>query len=201
MTYEYNVWGSRYGGEHTIGTIPKNVAKYWLEKGQDAFKEYMFAGYWEDDKEELNKTIPKEYQIDKYWHDLDDIDHIDTVEFESSNVLIVTDAKTGETVAEINMTDDKLGAVCNAESDAYENDEELFDGKKVIVYGQSFEKGGFNFENLVIDEPFDESKVKFDVSIWDDLKLVDAVNYGDDITLNVEGGDTTGKSMAMWIDD
>ena len=201
MTYEYTVWGSKHGGEHTIGTIPKKVAEYWLEKGQDAFEEYMFAGYWDEDKEELNKHIPDEYQIDTYWHDLDDIDHNCSVEFANGNVLYVEDLKTGKVVAEIEMTDDKLGTVCDVVSDAYQNDEDIFDGKKVIVYGQSFEKGGFPFENLVIDEPFDASKVKFDVSKWDNLLLVDAVTYGDDITLGVEGGDTIGKSMAMWIDD
>jgi len=201
MKYEYTLWGSRYGGEHTIGTIPKTVADYWLDKGQDAFEEYMFAGYWDDDKEELNKTIPEEFQINEYWHDIDDIEHMCSVEFESSNVLIIEDAKTGETVAEIPMTDDKLGAIDYPESDAYDNDEDIFNGDKVIVYGQSFEKGGFDFENLLLDEPFDVSKVKFNVTQWVNLKLVGSVSYGDTIELNIEGGDTFGKSMEMWIDD
>jgi hypothetical protein len=195
MKYEYHIWGSRYGGEHTIGTIPQKVADYWLEQGQDAFQDYMFAGYWEDDKEELNKTIPKEFQIDTYWHDLDNIEHLCTVEFETSNVIIVEELKTGKQVVEIAMSDDLLGDVNNPFAD--NND---WKGENAVVYGQSFEKGGFDFENLIIDEPFDASKLKLNVSEWDTMKLVNGISY-DGQVLYAQGGDTIGKSMAMWIDD
>ena len=195
MKYEYHIWGSRYGGEHTIGTIPQKVADYWLEQGQDVFQDYMFAGYWEDDKEELNKTIPKEFQIDTYWHDLDNIDHFCTVEFETSNVITVEELKTGKQVAEIAMTDDLLGDVNNP----FANDN-AWKGENAVVYGQSFEKGCFPFENLIIDEPFDASKVKLNVSEWHTMKLVDAISYEGQV-LYAQGGDTIGKSMAMWIDD
>ena len=195
MKYEYHIWGSRYGGEHTIGTIPQKVADYWLEQGQDVFQDYMFAGYWEDDKEELNKTIPKEFQIDTYWHDLDNIDHFCTVEFETSNVITVEELKTGKQVAEIAMTDDLLGDVNNP----FANDN-AWKGENAVVYGQSFEKGCFPFENLIIDEPFDASKVKLNVSEWHTMKLVDAISYEGQV-IYAQGGDTIGKSMAMWIDD
>lgn len=79
------------------------------------------------------------------------------MEFHDTNVLYVEDAKTGETVAEIPLTECMLGNVLDP-----------LDGVdttgKAIVYGQSFEKGGFNFETLEIDEPFDASKVKFHVT-------------------------------------
>ena len=156
MKYEYRIWGSRYGGEHTIGTIPLKTARYWLNKGEDAFHDYMFSGYWDEDKDELNKDVPEEYRIEEMWHDMDDVDHIFSVEFESSNVLIVEDAKTGETVTEIEMTEDKLGSVCDPLSDlTYDDDGDLMDADtgedRVLVYGQSFEKGRFNFETI---EPF-----------------------------------------------
>ena len=65
--YKYDVYISRYGGEHTIGTIPLKVAKWWLEnKTADEFEEYVFSHDWNDDKEELNKSIPEEFQIDEY---------------------------------------------------------------------------------------------------------------------------------------
>ena len=197
MTYEYYLTASRYGGEHTIGTIPQKIADYWLDKGQEAFQEYMFAGYWDDDKDELNKNIPVEYQIDTYWHDMDDIEHMCTVEFHDTNVLYVEDAKTGETVGEINMTEDLLGTVFDPLTEGVCGVDTT---GKAIVYGQSFEKGGFNFEMLKTDEPFDASKVKFNVTEWDTLKLVDGIVYDAEM-LCVEDGDTIGKSMAMWIDD
>lgn len=205
MEYEYNIWGSRYGGEHTIGTIPLKTAIYWLKKGEDAFEEYMFSGYWDDDKDELNNDIPEEHQIEEMWHDLDDVDHICSVEFESSNVLVVEDAKTGKTVAEIEMTEDKLGSVCDPLSLlTYDDDGDLIDpdtGEMMnLVYGQSFEKGGFNFETIKTNEPFDASKLKFNITTWSTMKLVHAVEYdGEDY--GAEGGDTIGKSMSMWIDD
>ena len=194
MKFEYHLFGSRYGGEHTIGTIPQKIANYWLDKGQEAFEEYMFAGYWDDDKEELNKNIPVEYQIDTYWHDIDDIEHMSTVEFSDTNILYVEDAKTNETVAEINMTEDLLGEVFNpfAENNAWKGD-------NAVVYGQSFEKGSFYFMTLHTDEPFDASKVKFNVTEWDTMKLVDSVDYGG-VDLPVEDSDTIGKSWTCWID-
>ena len=104
MTYKYHVLGTPHGGEHTIGTIPKKVAEYWLKQGADAFHDYMFA--WDDEKAELNKNIPREFQIEQDWYEIDDIEHICSVEFHDSSVLIVEDAKTGETIAEIEMTDE-----------------------------------------------------------------------------------------------
>ena len=41
MKYKYNICATRYGGEHTIGTINKSVASYWLKRGQDEFEDYM----------------------------------------------------------------------------------------------------------------------------------------------------------------
>ena len=192
MTYEYTLYASRYGGEHTIGTISNDVAEYWLDKGDDAFAEYMMDG----DHDVINEDgfIPKDYQL-PIWYEVDDIEHMFTVEFADGQCLCVEDAKTGETVAEIKLTDDLLGRVHNPFAD--NND---FKGKSV-VYGQTFEKGGFPFENLVTDEPFDVSKLKFNVTEWDNLKLVDTIEY-DGQSLCVEGdGDTMEKSQACWIDE
>lgn len=194
MKYEYNLWGSRYGGEHTIGTIPQKVADYWLDKGQEAFEEYM----WSYDHYEKNEdgTIPLEYQLSEWW-EVDDIEHMSTVEFSDANVLYVEDVKTKEIVAEIPMTEDLIGTVFNPLTEGVCGVDTT---GKAIVYGQSFEKGGFNFEMLKTDEPFDASKVKFNVTEWDTLKLVNDVDYDGD-TLSVEDGDTIGKSFACWIDD
>lgn len=189
MKFEYHIWGSRYGGEHTIGTIPNDVAEYWVEKGADTFSEYMWS--WDHDEKNADGSIPEKYQLPEWW-EVDDIDHLNTVEFEIGNVLVVDDAKTNETVAEIEMTEDMIGSVHDP------LDDEDTTGKSV-VYGQSFEKGGFPFETLVTDTPFDPSKLKFELTIWNDLKLVHAITY-DGQTLSPEGGDTIGKGYACWID-
>ena len=48
--YKYKVSISRYGGEHTIGTIPTKVANWWLEnKTADEFEEYILSHDWEED--------------------------------------------------------------------------------------------------------------------------------------------------------
>ena len=153
---------------------------------------------WSYDHYEKNEdgTIPLEYQLPEWW-EVDDIEHMSTVEFHDTNVLYVEDAKTGETVAEIAMTEDLLGTVSDPMGDGVCGVDTT---DTAIVYGQSFEKGGFNFETLKTDEPFDASKVKFNVTAWDTLKLVDAVVYDGD-ALCVEDGDTIGKSFACWIDD
>lgn len=203
--YKYLLWASRHGGEHTIGLIDQKIADYWLEKGKDEdsvyddrFEEYMWAEP-ADDRLELNKkwSVPKEFQIEEYWHDVTDIEHMNGCEFHDTNCLNVVDEETNKEVAEVYMTEDKLGSVFDPVADGVPG-VDMTD--KAIVYGQSFEKGGWNFEALEIDEPFDPSKVKFDVTIWSELKIVHAVDY-DGQSLCVEDGDSWGKSMAIWIDD
>ena len=44
--YKYKVSISRYGGEHTIGTIPTKVANWWLEnQTADEFEEYILSNF------------------------------------------------------------------------------------------------------------------------------------------------------------
>jgi hypothetical protein len=199
MKYEYHIYGSRCGGEHTIGTIPKKVAEYWSQQGADAFEEYMLN--WEH--EELNEgaSIPKEYQLPN-WYELDDIDHMCSIEFHEGNIVTVTDITNqkeddmpwvGNVIAEIPMTEDKIGSFIDEVAKAPNKDD-------FIVYGQSFEKGICSFETLKIDEPFDASKLKFDVAVWDDLYLVSGLIYDDKYLAN-EGMEGETKSMACWIDD
>jgi len=68
--YNYYLMVGPYGGKHTIGTIPKKVAEYWLNKGADAFDEYML----DDDHDKINNSgsIPKEYQL-PVWYELNNI--------------------------------------------------------------------------------------------------------------------------------
>ena len=205
--YKYEVSLSRYGGEHTIGTIPKKVADYWLEKGEDEFQDYIFSIDWDDDKEELNKTIPEEFQIEEYWHDMDDVDHINGAEYHSQNYLYVNDVSGnihsvgyGVEVGEFPLEDIPIQTVHDQIADAINEDGDNPYDEEVIVYGQSFEKGSWEYETIETDEPFDISKLKVDISMWNGLKLVSDINYDGECYCN-NGGNTMGKSMAFWIDD
>ena len=208
--YKYNVYISRYGGEHTIGTISKEVAEYWLEnKSADDFEEYIFSHDFDDDKEKLNKSIPKEFQIDEYWHDMDDIAHMNGAEYASTNVAIVFDNTNpdksksmmwsqGVEIGEYPLEDIPIGTT---EDPAFDwEDDENNTGDKVIVYGQSFEKGGWDYETIETNEPFDITKLKLAVGHWDGLKIINNIVYDGEL-YGSSGGDTSGKSMAFWIDD
>ena len=198
--YKYYLHAGHYGGEHTIGTIPKEVAEYWLDKGADAFEEYMLD--WDHDEINDSGTIPEEFQLPN-WYDVDDIEHVCSIEFTSLNTLTVTDITNqkdgdniwvGKEIAEIKMSEDKIGELLDEESDKISNNDDY------IVYGQSFEKGSCSFEILETDEPFNASKLKFDVAVWNDLQFVTGINY-DGESLSNEGMEGHGKSMACWIED
>jgi hypothetical protein len=195
--YKYYLIAGPYGGEHTIGTIPKKVAVYWLDKGADSFDEYMLN----DDHDKINNsgTIPEEYQL-PIWYELNNVSHMSTVMFCNSNFLTVFDVtelgenvylEKGKEVAKIEMTDDMIG---NSDVSAVKltNDE-------YVVYGASNDTGFCRFELLETDKPFDASKLKFYVSAWNKFKLVMGINYnGRD--LGNEGMEiSTGQSMECWI--
>ena len=206
--YKYNIYISRLGGEHTIGTIPIKVAKYWLEKGEDAFENYMLCDPFDDEKEELNKSIPKEFQINEYWHDMEDIEHTNGAEYASSNYLYVHEYKEhngtfhhqGKEILTYPIDDITIDSISDPVADATDEDGEIANGDEVIVYGQSFEKGSWEYETIETDEPFDISKLTVSVTIWDNLKIVDSINYDGECYGNM-GGSSWGKSMAFWIDD
>jgi hypothetical protein len=206
--FKYGFYASRYGGEHTIGTIPKKVAEYWLDKGADAFKEYMLD--WNHDEINDSGTIPEEDQLPN-WYEVDDIDHMCTIEFADTNTLTVFDVTNkkdelwswGEEIAEIAMTENKIDSVGD-ETAIIKIEEEWNElppsNDEYIVYGQSFEKGSVVFETLETKEPFDASKLKFNISKWNDLYLVNSLSY-DGVELENMGMEGFGKSMACWIDD
>ena len=198
--FKYHLYGSRYGGEHTIGTIPIDVAEYWLDKGADAFEDYMLD--WEHDEINMSGEIPEKYQLPN-WYEVDNIEHLCSIEFEDANVIVVQDITNqkegdmpwnGKVITEIDLKEDLLGTITNP----FENNND-WKGDNVLVYGQSFEKGGCNFETLITEEPFDASKVKCDVTQWDTILMVDGINYDGEFLSN-EGMEGIGKSMSCWID-
>ena len=196
--YKYYLMAGPYGGEHTIGTIPKKAAEYWLDKGADAFDEYMLDG----DHDEINNssTIPKEYQL-PIWYKLDNVAHMTSVVFCNSNTLTVLDVtnlsekvsfEEGKEIAKIEMTNDMVG---NSDVDTVK----LLNGE-YFVFGASNDSGFCKFELLETDEPFDVSKLKFDVSAWNDFKLVKGINYNGKYLGNQGMKNSTVQSMECWID-
>ena len=198
--YKYHLIAGPYGGKHTIGTIPKKVGKYWLDKGADAFGEYML----DSDHDKINNSceIPEEYQL-PIWHKLDNISHMSSVVFCNSNFLTVLDVTNldenisldeGQEIAKITMTDVMIG---NSEIDAgklLELDDDF------VIYGASNDTGFCRFELLETDKPFDASKLKLDLTGWNKFKLVKAIKYNG-VGLGNEGMEvSTRQSMECWID-
>ena len=195
--YKYYMTAGPYGGEHTIGTIPKRVAEYWLNKGADAFDQYML----DDNHDQFNESgkIPKEYQLPT-WYKLDNVDHLSAAVLCNSNTLTVLDVsnlsehaflREGKEIASIEMTNNLIGNL-----DV--NTVELLNGE-YIVYGASNDSGICRFELLETGEKFDESKLKFNVTAWNDFKLVTGINYKGQILDNEGMKDSTVQSMECWI--
>ena len=187
--YSYNLIGYRYGGEYTIGTISSSVAAYWLKKGSEAFEEYMTSQQYDPSNESL--IVPEEFRLSK-WHELDDILHLNSLEFDPLNWLLIENETTGENVAEIFMEDHIIGETHNPILG------QMGLKTKVLVYGQSFEKGYFDFGTLITDEPFDASNVKINITQWNDIKVIDSIVYNDEI-FYAETGETEGKALRCWI--
>ena len=198
--YSYYFMAGPYGGEHTIGTIPEKVAKYWIGKGADAFGEYMLNS----NHNKINDTnkVPKKYQL-PIWQELNNISHMSSVVFCNSNSLSVLDVtklsikdyfEKGKEVAKITLTDGTIGDPdVNAEKFLNLNNE-------YIVYGASNDTGFCKFELLEIDEPFDSTKLKFDLTSWNRFKLLAGIKYHG-INLDILGMEIqTEQSKEFWID-
>ena len=99
--YSYYLMAGPYGGEHTIGTIPEKVAKYWIGKGADAFGEYMLNS----NHNKINDTdkVPKKYQL-PIWQELNNISHMSSVVFCNSNRGFLASILTLPTVSELELS-------------------------------------------------------------------------------------------------
>ena len=198
--YSYYLMAGPYGGEHTIGTIPEKVAKYWLDQGADAFGEYMLDT--NHDKINDSGAIPKKFQL-PIWQRVNNISQISSVVFCNSNSLTVIDVtnlsekilyEEGREIAKITLTDGKIG------------DSDVGAGKlqnlrnEYVVYGASNDTGFCKFELLETNKPFDETKLKFDLTSWNKFKLLAGVKYCED-SVGIEGMEIlTKQSMECWID-
>jgi hypothetical protein len=86
----YNIRGSRYGGEVTIGKVSQEFCDYWKNMEQEELESYIIDG-WEDNED---ASIPSMIDgEDRYWHDLDDILHFYGSHADAPLTLIDTDTE------------------------------------------------------------------------------------------------------------
>jgi len=188
---KYLIIAQRYGGEHTIGTLPREVADYWEE--QSDFEEYISDTYERNE----DGTIPEKYQLGD-WYECDDVMHEYALEYYDGNRIDVMDAETKEYVVEgVDVTTLAVNKLTCKEQEHKDANPD-FDGS--YVYGQHFEKAGWDYE-METDKPFDITKLKVNVSLWCDLQLVNSLVYddGDAIHGDNEGGSVS-KDFRVWIE-
>ena len=195
MIYRYSVSATQYGGEHTIGTITKDQAEYWLDRDDDELQQHI-----SDDEGDENP--PKQFRLG-YWQDLDNILHANGVEYSSGNILLITDENTQNEIevvlGNMEIVSTKTNVLEIGSNGKYV-DKTLNDANKVLCYGQSFEEGEWSFDPMELNHPVDITKFRFNITRWDNLWLVDGIEYGDN-PYSYDDGDTVGKSFNFWIDD
>jgi len=190
----YNLTASRYGGEHTKGIITQEQGHFWTEMGNELFTQYL---HFQDDLNE-KWNIPEHHQLNEFY-EIDDIDHTYAPEFEASNYIEVS--KFGDpnqdVIAEIDFATDE------SKSLVLVKDNEEYTGDDVVVYSQSWEKGGFQ-NTIEIDGELEVSKLKFLCSTTYGIMLIDNIHYDDGTEDGIDGdgwqGDTLGKNWNSWID-
>lgn len=194
---------SRYGGEHTIGTITQEQGHFWYAMGNDLFTQYL---HWQNIgfEDELNKVwdIPTHLQLPEFY-EIDDIEHINAIEFADGNMIEIAteddewcDANPHQVIAQLDFSKPEVQKMISANSCSASA---LYEGDDVVVYAQSLEKGTFNYA-FEIEGDFDLSKLKLCLSVWDDLLLVTEIEYDGEMH-GVCDGDSWGKGNYAWIDE
>jgi hypothetical protein len=185
----YLVIGTRYGGEHTIGTISKADSDYWTQR--DDFEEYIYDTY---DKNE-DGDIPEKHQL-KNWYECDDVMHEYSLEYSDQNRINILDIETDEYIVEnLDVTALKMNRIVCKEQEHKDANPD-FDGS--YVYGQGFDKGGWDYE-VETDKPFDIEKLKVNVSVWSGCQLVNSLSYDNGADIDGESDGADGKSFSAWI--
>ena len=185
QTYNFSLEINGKGGEHTIGTVKNEVAKYWQTDGIKFFEEYMFSC----DKQELIKkySIPEKFQL-KDWNELDDLCHLNGPEIKEENTILeVHDNDSGKKISDIVITNEML------EVDEEPEVPEELEKEVQCVYGQAFNKGRFIYGPIESDKPFDSTKLKVICWDWDGLNILYYIWY-DQATYHLEEEDSRGIS-------
>ena len=179
------ITAERYGGEYVVGSIPTSTAWYWAKRGEDDFLQLLYGNLDLD-------TVPEEHQLSS-WYEIDNLKHGNNVQI-GSGYITVENAETDEEICIVELEDDETKITYDQTNVGKEvgKDDSIF-------YGQSFEKGGWYFEEFEIDGEFDPSKLKFYASNIDCEVLVDSVEYDNEVIENDTGGETTGKGYGYLL--
>ena len=191
MSNKMKIKVHQYGGEHVIGHCQKTTADYWKEKGQTEFESYQLSNFTE--RQSVERKIPKQFHSPEWW-EIDGISHLYAAEFHPSNWLQLIDWDNGDTLNEIelgSLPSDQIIKMRLPQVSASKTD-------NPIIFGQSFEKGEFDYGTLNLRLPFNPRKLKVSVIEWDEIRLLKSLEY-DGVRLDQVSGDTVTKSQTTWI--
>ena len=191
MSNQIKIKVHQYGGEHVIGNCLKSIAKYWKERGQTEFESYQLSTFTE--RQSVERNIPEQFHLPEWW-EIDDISHLYAAEFHPSNWLQLIDWDSDETLYEIklgSLPSDQIIRMRSLQVSATE-------AEKSIIFGQSFEKGEFDYGTLNLDLPFNLRNLTVSVIEWDEIHLLKSLEY-EGVQLDQVAGDTVTKSQTTWI--
>jgi len=195
MIYRYSLSASNIGGEHTIGTINKDQAEYWLGREENELQDHIW------DYDDADKA-PKQFHLGNWNDEICDTLHQYGAEYHNSNMLSITDENTQNEI-EIKLGNMKLVStktnVLEVNDDGNYLNKALNDKNKVLCYGQNLEKGQWDFELLETNHPVDISKFRFNITKWDTLWLLVGIEYDSNL-YTLDDGDTVGKGFSFWIE-
>jgi hypothetical protein len=184
-TYKISIWG--YGGETAMGTVDRKIYDYFKHRRLDL---ESFA--WDYDYAEEN-NIPEDMWPfpPGSWYDCDNITHTNGCERGSGTLQIVDE--NDKTVFQRSLED------CDGGDDGpgWEIGEEIYISEQspgtVVFVGNSNEKGTFFEGDIELIAPFDITKLTLHYDDIDGSEIVNGATY-DDMDIDNEGYDTTGKS-------
>lgn len=194
----------RYGGEVAMGRISKEQYDYWSESGD--FEEYM--GNLAYDSIEANRDVPENARMREFYEH-EDICHCNGPELADGQYMMlfeldhrgqplqnadgsfVEDKTYAVEDLESLGTDIRCLAVHNSSSDSCKNE--------YFVYGQYFNKGGWQTDDIIKTGPngFEFDKLRIEYENADGFKVFHSVFYDDEQFYLEE--DSTGKSSTFYV--
>ena len=181
----------KYGGEHVIGRCNSSTANYWRGRDRAELESYQFSTSTE--RQSIEQKIPKQFHLPEWW-EIDDISHLYAAEFHPSNWLQAIDWGNGETLYQIELGSLQCDQIIRVRSLRVSN----FETENSVIFGQSFEKGEFDYGTLNLNLPFNPRKLTFNIVEWDEIHLLQSLEYEGE-RFDQVAGDTVTKSQTTWI--
>lgn len=181
MIYEITING--YGGEVVLGKLTKEQYDFWSDKeDEDVMDNHLF---W-DPYDEANGnpiTDDKDPRFLGYWHDLDDIEHVNGADVDDCQIQI----KDEDNNIVWETDDPEISSVVYADVDTQE--------PGYYFKGWTSEKGNFCTAEIKTDK-FDPAKLKLhSISIEGDDKISKIEYNGEEIEYDMDS--TTGKDQGF----